>query len=130
MIGSIADSAVSGVSEMGGKMPGQRTQVAIIGGGPSGLMLSQLLNIAGIETVLLERQTQAYVESRTRAGVLESGTVDMLHQAGIGAGVRAEGHIHDGCLFAAANKQFRVDFNQLTGKQITVYGQTEVTKVL
>ena len=117
-------------SEYGGKMPTLRTQVAIIGGGPSGLMLSQLLNIAGIDTVLLERQTQAYVEGRIRAGVLESGTVEMLHQAGIGDRVSADGHVHDGCLFAAANKQFRVDFKQLTGKQITVYGQTEVTKDL
>lgn len=107
-----------------------RTQVAIIGGGPSGLLLSQLLNRAGIATVLLERKTRDYVLSRIRAGVLETGCVDLIREAGAGARMDAEGHLHDGCYLSNNGRQFRVDFKASAGKQVMVYGQTEVTKDL
>lgn len=104
-----------------------RTQVAIIGGGPSGLLLSQLLHLSGIESVVLERQTRAYVKSRIRAGVLEGGTVEMLRKAGVDDRMNREGLLHDGTYMAAQNQGFRIDFNKLIGKQVMVYGQTEVT---
>jgi len=104
-----------------------RTQVCIIGGGPSGLLLSQLLHLSGIDSVVLERQTRAYVLGRIRAGVLEFSTVDLLQKAGVGARMQREGFVHDGTYVAHQNKGFRIDFNALTGKQVMVYGQTEVT---
>ena len=104
-----------------------RTQVVIIGGGPSGLLLSQLLHISGIESVVLERKTRAYVKSRIRAGVLEFGTVEMLRKAGVSKRMDAEGYVHDGTFMAAQNRGFRIDFNALVGKQVMIYGQTEVT---
>ena len=107
-----------------------RTQVAIIGGGPSGLLLSQLLNKAGIETVVLERQTRDYVLSRIRAGVLEYGMVEMLRKAGAGERMDREGFPHDGVNLSTASRQFRVDFMERCGKRVMVYGQTEVTKDL
>lgn len=107
-----------------------RTQVAIIGGGPSGLLLSQLLNRTGISTVVLERKSRAYVLSRIRAGVLESGTVNLIREAGAGARMDAEGHLHDGCHLSSNGRMFRVDFKEACGKQVMVYGQTEVTKDL
>ena len=105
----------------------KRTQVAIIGGGPSGLLLSQLLNLAGVDTVILERASRAHVLARIRAGVLESGTVDMLKEAGVADRLLAEGHSHAGCLFTDDDLMVRIDFAGLTGKSVTVYGQTEVT---
>ncbi|WP_375692037.1 4-hydroxybenzoate 3-monooxygenase [Pseudooceanicola sp. LIPI14-2-Ac024] len=107
-----------------------RCQVAIIGGGPSGLLLSQLLHRAGIDTVVLERQSRDYVLSRIRAGVLEWGTVEMLREAGVGARMDAEGFPHDGTYLACRNEGFRIDFKDLVGKQVMVYGQTEVTRDL
>ena len=107
-----------------------RTQVCIIGGGPSGLLLSQLLHRAGIDTVVLERQSQDYVLARVRAGVLEWGTVEMLNEAGVGARMEKEGFVHTGTYLAARNKGFRIDFDQLIGKKVMVYGQTEVTRDL
>ncbi|MFT6774066.1 MAG: p-hydroxybenzoate 3-monooxygenase [Paracoccaceae bacterium] len=107
-----------------------RTQVAIIGGGPSGLLLAQLLHQIGVETVVLERQSRDYVLSRVRAGVLEAGLVDLLTRAGVGDRCGREGLIHDGTFFAARGRRFRVDFKALTGKVVTVYGQTEVTRDL
>jgi p-hydroxybenzoate 3-monooxygenase len=107
-----------------------RTQVAIIGGGPSGLLLSQLLNRAGIATVVLERKSRDYVLSRIRAGVLEWGTVQMLHEAGAGARMDREGHIHEGCAIALDGQMMRMDFMAAAGRQVMVYGQTEVTKDL
>ena len=104
-----------------------KTQVAIIGGGPSGLLLSQLLNRAGVETVVLERATRAHVLARIRAGVLEAGTVAMLGEAGVGERVAREGIPHDGCYFTDEELMLRVDFRELTGKHVVVYGQTEVT---
>jgi p-hydroxybenzoate 3-monooxygenase len=107
-----------------------RTQVAIIGGGPAGLLLSQLLHVAGIDSVVLERRSRAYVEERIRAGVLEQGTVDLLRQAGAAARLDAEGLSHDGVLLAADGETFRIDLRGLVGKPVTVYGQTEVTRDL
>ncbi|WP_137109248.1 4-hydroxybenzoate 3-monooxygenase [Rhodobacter sp. SY28-1] len=107
-----------------------RTQVAIIGGGPSGLLLSQLLNRAGIATVVLERKSRDYVLGRIRAGVLETGLVDLLHEAGAGDRMDREGHLHDGCKLAQNGRMFRIDFRQACGRQVMVYGQTEVTRDL
>lgn len=104
-----------------------RTQVCIIGGGPSGLLLSQLLHNAGISSIALERQSQAHVLGRIRAGVLEWGTVEMLRKAGVGARMDAEGYEHSGTYLSAKNRGFRIDFNALVGKKVMVYGQTEVT---
>ena len=104
-----------------------RTQVCIIGGGPSGLLLSQLLHLMGIDNIVLERKTRDYVLGRIRAGVLEFGMVDLLQKAGVGARMGREGFVHDGTYIAANNRGFRVDFKQHTGKQVMVYGQTEVT---
>jgi len=107
-----------------------RTQVAIIGGGPAGLLLSQLLHTNGIDTVLLERRTRKHVLSRIRAGVLESGTVALMQQAGVGERVNAEGQVHGGAVIAAAGRMQRIDFSELTGRHVTIYGQTEVTRDL
>jgi p-hydroxybenzoate 3-monooxygenase len=107
-----------------------RTQIAIIGAGPAGLLLSQLLHVAGIESVVLERRSRAYVEARIRAGVLEQGTVDLLARAGIGERVQGDGLRHDGIKIAVNGELFRVDFRALTGTSVTVYGQTEITREL
>jgi len=104
-----------------------KTQVAIIGGGPSGLLLSQLLNKAGVATVVLERSSRAHVEGRIRAGVLETGTVQMLHEAGVGDRLDCEGIPHGGCYLTDDDLMVRINFKELTGKQVVVYGQTEVT---
>ena len=106
------------------------SQVAVIGGGPSGLLLSQLLNKAGISTVVLERKDRDYVLSRIRAGVLEWGTVELLRRSGAGERMDREGLVHDGCLLAGNGEMFRVDFQQACGKHVMVYGQTELTKDL
>lgn len=107
-----------------------RTQVAIIGGGPSGLLLSQLLMRAGVSTVVLERQTRDYVLGRIRAGVLERGAVEMLYRAGCGERLAREGIAHEGCNLSTVNGMFRVDFQARVGEAVTVYGQTEVTQDL
>ncbi|MGI9482817.1 MAG: 4-hydroxybenzoate 3-monooxygenase [Hyphomicrobiales bacterium] len=107
------------------------TQVAIIGSGPSGLLLSQLLHLEGIETVILERQTREHVLGRIRAGVLEQGTVSMLRKARAGARMEAECLIHDGTGICFGGNRYRIDFKKSTGgKVVTVYGQTELTKDL
>ena len=107
------------------------TQVAIIGGGPSGLLLSQLLHVNGIESVILERKDRAYVEGRIRAGVLEQGMVDLLRRAGVSDRLDREGLIHGGIEIAGNGKRQRIPMDELTGgKVVTVYGQTEVTKDL
>ncbi len=107
-----------------------RTQVAIIGGGPSGLLLSQLLHLQGIDTVVLERKTKAYVLSRIRAGVLETGLVAQLHDAGVGARLAEEGIPHDGTVISYNDEQIRIDFAAQAQANVTVYGQTEVTRDL
>ena len=104
-----------------------RTQVCIIGGGPSGLLLAQLLHLSGIDTVILERRTRDYVLGRIRAGVLEYGAVEMLRKAGAGDRMDREGLPHDGTYLSARNRGFRIDYKALTGKRVLVYGQTEVT---
>ncbi|MFS2124938.1 4-hydroxybenzoate 3-monooxygenase [Pseudomonas sp. Pseusp97] len=108
-----------------------KTQVAIIGAGPAGLLLGQLLHKAGIDTVILERQTPDYVLSRIRAGVLEQGCADLLREAGAGARMDAEGLLHDGFELVFNGRRERIDLKALTGgKQVMVYGQTEVTRDL
>ena len=107
-----------------------RTNVAIIGAGPSGLLLSQLLNRAGVATVVLERRTRAHVLSRIRAGVLEEGTVELLRRAGAADRLERDGQPHEGCLLSTEAGTVRIDFTALCGKRVTVYGQTEVTEDL
>jgi p-hydroxybenzoate 3-monooxygenase len=108
-----------------------RTHVAIIGSGPAGLLLGALLHKAGIETVVVERQSRSHVLSRIRAGVLEQGTVALLAQAGVDQRLRQDGLAHEGFALGFANQRFRIDLKALTGgKQVTVYGQTEVTRDL
>lgn len=108
-----------------------RTQVAIIGAGPAGLLLSQLLHRAGVESVLLERRSAGHVLSRIRAGVIEQVLVNLLERAGVGARVRREGLVHSGFSIAADGNLFRIDLRELTdGGTVVVYGQTELTKDL
>ncbi|XEG73909.1 4-hydroxybenzoate 3-monooxygenase [Pseudomonas sp. abacavir_1] len=108
-----------------------KTQVAIIGAGPSGLLLGQLLQRAGIDNVILERQSPDYVLGRIRAGVLEQGTVDLLREAGANARMDAEGLPHDGFELVLDGRRERIDLKGLTGgKNVMVYGQTEVTRDL
>ena len=107
-----------------------RTQVAIIGAGPSGLLLSQILHKAGIDSVILERQSLDYVLGRIRAGVLEQGLVDMLDAAGVGERMHHQGLVHDGTELCFDGARHRIDFKALTGKTVMVYGQTEVTRDL
>jgi p-hydroxybenzoate 3-monooxygenase len=107
-----------------------RVQVAIIGAGPAGLLLGQLLHRAGIDTVILESRSEEYVLARIRAGVLESGTVELLERAGVGGRCRAEGLVHEGFDLASGRARHRIDLKRLTGRTVTVYGQTEITKDL
>jgi p-hydroxybenzoate 3-monooxygenase len=107
-----------------------RVQVAIVGSGPAGLLLGQLLHRAGIDTVILEQRTKEYVLGRIRAGVLEQGTVSLLDEAGVGARMRSEGLVHEGIELCFGGERHRVDFQTLTGSTVMVYGQTEVTKDL
>lgn len=108
-----------------------KTQVAIIGAGPSGLLLGQLLHKAGIANVIVERQTPDYVLGRIRAGVLEQGTVDMLREAGVSARMDAEGLVHEGVELIVDGKRVPINLKELTGgKTVMVYGQTEVTRDL
>ena len=107
-----------------------RTQIAIIGGGPAGLLLSQLLHKNGIDSVVLEQRTEEYVLGRIRAGVLEWGTVELLREAGVGQRMDAEGMVHGGTYLSSKNNSFRIDFNKSVGKSVMVYGQTEVTRDL
>jgi p-hydroxybenzoate 3-monooxygenase len=107
-----------------------RTQVAIIGAGPSGLLLSQLLHLNGIDNVVLERQSRSHVLGRIRAGVLEQGTVELLLSAKLGDRMLKERLVHDGVVLGFAGRSVRVDLKALTGSAVSVYGQTEVTKDL
>lgn len=108
-----------------------RTQVAIIGAGPAGLLLGQLLFKAGIDNVIVERQSGDYVLGRIRAGVLEQVTMDLLERAGVDARAKAEGLPHGGIELLFKGARHRIDMHGLTGgKQVTVYGQTEVTRDL
>jgi p-hydroxybenzoate 3-monooxygenase len=104
-----------------------RTQVVIIGSGPSGLLLGQLLSGAGIDNIILDRASKDYILGRVRAGVLEEGTVDLLRAAGAAERLDREGLPHDGFSLAFNGRDHRIDLHELTGKRVTVYGQTEVT---
>ncbi len=107
-----------------------KTQVAIIGGGPAGLLLSQLLMNAGISTVVLERQSREHVLSRIRAGVMEWGTVELLKTAGVSDRMFKEGFPHEGCYLSSNDRMLRIDFEHLVDSRVMVYGQTEVTRDL
>jgi p-hydroxybenzoate 3-monooxygenase len=107
-----------------------RTQVAIIGAGPAGLLLGQLLHKHGIDNIILERQTADYVVGRVRAGVIEKVAMDLLDEAGVGARMHAEGLVHDGVQLCVDGVRHRLSFKELTGKSVMVYGQTEITKDL
>ena len=106
------------------------TRVVIIGGGPSGLLLSKLLSSKGIDNIVLEKQSKKHVIGRVRAGVLEKGTIEMLRLAGVSQRLDKEGFMHDGVFLSFKNHGFRIDLKKLTNKNVTVYGQTEVTKDL
>jgi p-hydroxybenzoate 3-monooxygenase len=107
-----------------------QTQVGIIGAGPAGLLLARLLQLAGIGTVVLEHRSRTYVENRIRAGVLETGTVALLEEAEAAERLRRESLTHDGVEFCFAGRRPRIDFRALTGKGVTVYGQTQIVKDL
>jgi p-hydroxybenzoate 3-monooxygenase len=108
-----------------------RTQVAIVGAGPAGLLLAQLLHNEGIDSIVIENRSREYVEGRIRAGVLEQGAVDILNAAGVGDRMRREGLVHDGFEMRFHGQSHRIDLARLTGgKCITVYGQHEVVKDL
>jgi p-hydroxybenzoate 3-monooxygenase len=104
-----------------------RTKVAIIGAGPAGLLLGQLLKTYGIDNIILERHTPDYVLGRIRAGLLEEGTVRLLDEVGAGSRAHAEGLVHDGIELAFDGSRHRIDMKALTGKTVMIYGQTEVT---
>ena len=107
-----------------------RTQVAIIGAGPSGLLLGQLLARSGVDNVILERHAPEYVLGRIRAGVLEQGAVETLEAANVAGRLHREGLVHHGIEIAAHGQRHRIDFKALVGKSVVVYGQTEVTRDL
>jgi p-hydroxybenzoate 3-monooxygenase len=107
-----------------------RTQVGIVGAGPAGLLLSQLLDLQGVESVVLERHDREYVEHRERAGVLEHGTVQTLRECGVAKRLDQEGLVHEGLNLRFAKRTYRIDLEDLAGRCVTVYGQQEVVKDL
>ncbi|GAA0266090.1 4-hydroxybenzoate 3-monooxygenase [Actinomadura nitritigenes] len=107
-----------------------RTQVAIIGGGPAGLLLSHLLHLQGIDSVVLESRDRGYVERRQRAGMLEQGTTDVLRESGVGERLDREGLVHHGLELRFGGAGHRVPLTDLTGRTVTVYAQTEIVKDL
>ena len=107
-----------------------RTQVGIIGSGPAGLLLSHILYRHGIDSVILERQSREYVEARVRAGVLEQGTVDLLREIEVNERMDQEGLPHDGFSIAFGGRLEYMNLHALTGSQVMIYGQTEVTRDL
>ena len=109
----------------------QRTQVGIVGAGPAGLLLGQLLHLNGIDSVIVEDRSREHVIDRVRAGVLEQGTVDLMHAMGVGAGVQEAGLRHEGLYISFLGQRHRINLTELTGgKAITVYGQNEVVRDL
>jgi p-hydroxybenzoate 3-monooxygenase len=107
-----------------------RTQVAIIGSGPAGLLLGQLLHLAGIDAVILERKSKEYVIGRLRAGLLEQGTVDLMDRVGAAERLHRHGLVHDGLDLCFGGVRHRIDLYGLTGRKVTIYGQTEMTRDL
>lgn len=107
-----------------------RTQVVIVGGGPAGLLLGQLLDLAGIDTVLLERRTRDYVLARIRAGILETGLMALMREAGVGDRMDRECFVHTGTCISYENELFSINFQELIGRSVVIYGQTEVTQDL
>jgi p-hydroxybenzoate 3-monooxygenase len=108
-----------------------RVQVAIVGGGPAGHLLGQLLYKAGIDAIVIEQRSKEYVLGRIRAGVLEQGTTDLLDELVVGSRMHREGLVHGGFALGFGGAHHRIDLQQLTGgKQVMVYGQTEVTRDL
>ena len=107
-----------------------RTQVAIIGSGPSGLLLGQLLSKAGIDNVIIDRVDRDYILGRIRAGVLEVGAVGLMDRVGAGQRMHAEGLVHDGFSLSFSGRRHRIDLKGLTGTSVMVYGQTELTRDL
>jgi p-hydroxybenzoate 3-monooxygenase len=107
-----------------------RTQVGIVGAGPAGLMLSHLLHLAGIESVVLENRSRDYIESRIRAGLIEQWASDLLVEIGVGARMQREGMFHDGVYFGFGGSLHYINFRELVGKGVTIYGQQEVVKDL
>ncbi len=111
-------------------MDAVKTQVAIIGAGPAGLLLGHLLRAEGIHCILIERQSGEYVLSRIRAGFLEPVTTDLMARLGLDARMKAQGQLHDGFNIADGERLIRIDLAALTGRRMTVYGQTELTRDL
>src|SRR6185436_2871472 len=107
-----------------------RTQVAILGGGPAGTLLSLLLQRAGIDSIVLEQRSRAHVVSRIRAGVIEHGSARVLRDAGLGERMDAEGHVHGGVELAFGGRRLRIDFESLAAAHVVIYGQTELQKDL
>ena len=109
----------------------QRTQVGIVGAGPAGLLLSHLLALAGIDSIVVENRSRSYCEARQRAGMLESTTVELLREVGLGRRLDAEGLEHDGIYLQFAGERHHVNFRELTGgRWVTIYAQTEIVKDL
>jgi p-hydroxybenzoate 3-monooxygenase len=111
-------------------MANLRTRVAIVGAGPSGLLLGQLLHKAGIDNVVIDRSSTEHVLGRIRAGILEQVCIDLLDEAGVGARMHREGILHDGIELLVAGSRHRIDFKKLVGRSVMVYGQTELTRDL
>ena len=107
-----------------------KTQVAIVGAGPAGLLLGQLLHNEGIDAVILEQRTPEYVLGRIRAGVLEQGTVQILEHAGVADRLHRESLTHEGVEIGFRGKRQRINFKEFVGKPVIVYGQTEITRDL
>src|SRR2546426_9843419 len=107
-----------------------RTQVGIVGAGPAGLMLSHLLHLEGIESVILENRSREYIESRIRAGLIEQWASDLLVETGVGARMQREGMFHNGVYFAFGGALHYINFRELVGKGVTIYGQQEGVKDL
>ena len=107
-----------------------KTQVAIIGAGPAGLLLGHLLRAEGLEVIVVERASPSYVLGRIRAGVLERTTTDLMDRLGLGERMHREGLPHDGFHLASGERSIRIDIAGLTGRQVMVYGQTEITRDL